>query len=181
MAGHTYYLAFLWGACSLRARGHKAWSRHHGFSGKLPGDRPCHFEPLHPYRQLCYLAPGLLDIVHHVRLPRQRSHQRVCSRPTADPVSYQAGGNAELSGPGRKVGHGQHDHNLPRANTPGLQREEKHNGLSKTQDSPLYIPDTFLYILFFLHFLIFLWNNAWIWPTQDQTWTVRRNDICWCL
>lgn len=54
-----------------------------------------------------------------------------------------------------------------------------------SDDSPLYIPETFFYIRFFLHFLIFLWNNAWIWPTQDQTRTVRVGmtyvDVFKCL
>lgn len=119
----TFAFASPWGLQGTFLPGPRrrpAWRRHHGLSGELPGDRPRHFEPLHPHRQLRYLAPGLPDIMYHVWLPGQRSHEGVRPGPTADTVSHQAGGDAELSGSGGTVGHGQHDHNLPRANTLGL-------------------------------------------------------------
>lgn len=117
------------GAGCPRPAAHPAWSGHHGLSGKLPGDWPRHVEPLHPHRQLRYLAPSFPDILYHVWLPGQRSHQGVRSGPAAHSVSHQAGGDAELLGTDGAVGHGQHDHHLPRTIKLGLQGEEEHDGL----------------------------------------------------
>lgn len=112
--------------------GRPAWSRHHGLSGKLPGDWPRHFEPLHPYRQLRYLATRLPDILYNVWLSGQRSYQGVRPGPTTHSVAHQTGGDAELLGTCGTVGHSQHDHHLPRAIELRLQGEEEHDGLSAT-------------------------------------------------
>lgn len=156
--------------------GHPAWSRHHGLSGKLPGDRPCHFEPLHPYCQLRYLAPRLPDILHNVWLPGQRSYKGVRPGPAAHSVSHQAGGDAELYGTCGTVGHSQHDHHLPRTITVGLQGEEEHDGLRLTS----VYTGLFFYILCFLHFFWIFWcvcfllgqccDLTYIGPNLDGEW-----------